>query len=114
MTGKTKIRLEGVSIDIDLQPIEQHIETMVDRAKKPVLAMMLRDTTEYVPMNTGNLRESGKTTPDGLEWTAEYAGEVYYSDAPHVVGTREWFEAAKAVHMADWIKSFQNELNRGK
>lgn len=101
-------------IKIDFKPVINEINKRAEKAKQVVLREMLEDTTEFVPLGkTGDLRESGRVTQDGLEWTAEYAEDVYYGFNEHKIGTREWFEAAKLVHMDKWMKSFQNEMNKG-
>lgn len=100
-------------IKIDFKPVINEINKRAERAKQIVLKEMLKDTTEFVPLKTGELRKSGRVTREGLEWTAEYAEDVYYGFNEHKVGTREWFEAAKLVHMDKWMKSFQNEMNKG-
>ena len=101
-------------IKIDFKQVVNEINKRAEKAKQVVLKEMLADTTDFVPLGkTGNLRKSGIVTRDGLEWTAEYAADVYYGYNEHKVGTREWFEAAKLVHMDKWMKSFQNEMNKG-
>ena len=100
-------------IEVDFKPVIKEINKRAEKAKQIVLKEMLKDTTEFVPLKTGELRKSGRVTRDGLDWTAEYAEDVYYGFNEHKIGTREWFEAAKLVHMDKWMKSFQNEMNKG-
>lgn len=102
-----------VTIEFNIRQLQRDIEHNVKKAKKKLLKRMLEDTTPFVPMKTGNLRDSGQVTEDGLEWTADYASHVYYGLQPHAIGTREWFEAAKIVHEKQWMKQFQKDINQG-
>lgn len=75
---------------------------------------VLEDSNAYIPMDSGNLRDSGcvRRGEGGgakVAWTAPYAGEMYrgvtakgqemqFSADKNPRAQKEWFEAAKAVN----------------
>lgn len=97
-------------INISVNNIMNSINKKSETAKKQLIKEIIKDTTPLVPMDTGNLRESVKETNDGVEWTADYARDVYYSDYPHKVGTSEWFEHAKQMYMTKWLNNFKQNM----
>jgi hypothetical protein len=102
--------MSKVSIEVNLSPINKQINKATEQAKNKLLTKMLSDTTPYVPIKTGKLRESGRVTDNGIEWTAEYASDVYYDYNEHLIGTREWFEAAKIENLNSWIDYYKSQL----
>jgi hypothetical protein len=83
------------------------------RAQKWLDNEVLKDSDPYVPMRTGNLRNSGiRGTNVGsgrVIYNAPYASKCYYghmnfSKAKHPQACRQWFEKAKAANKAKWIK----------
>lgn len=82
-----------------------------DAAQQQLDIEVLKDCEPYIPMDTGNLRDSGiRGTKPGsgkVEWDAIYARRQYYalpnkSRDVHPRATTHWFEAAKAVNLAKW------------
>lgn len=104
---------DAVRIDIEWGRIESELVANVDKAQHVLDAQVLKDTTPYVPMDTGNLANSGvRATNIGsgsVTWDAPYAARQYY-DAPnkandvHPLATTFWFEAAKAACKATWLR----------
>ena len=74
---------------------------------------VLKDSDPYVPMDTGNLRNSGirgTTLGSGqVVYNAPYAQKCYYaksthfSPAKHPQACAQWFEKAKAIHKKKWL-----------
>lgn len=88
-----------------------------ENAKKVLLDDIKADSSEYVPVRTGNLRNNSVVVDvsDGsVSWTAGYAQAVYEMD--HVVskgnakGTGHWFEAAKSNHLDQWKQDVKDAL----
>lgn len=103
----------STNIKFDIQGIYNKLNSRTEYAKSQLLKQILADSNELVPFRTGKLRRSGVVVPDGVEWTVDYAQEVYRSTSPHKVGTREWFEYAKQANLKKWIKQFENDLKNG-
>ena len=91
---------------------------------------ILRDSTPYVPYDTGRLAGSGTVSPvvhtdDGVfcdvRWDAPYAADVYYADLRgvnfrrehHVHARARWFEGAKAVCLAAWTEVMRRAAGQG-
>lgn len=73
---------------------------------------------QYVPYNTGRLAESVRHVGGAVEYTAEYAGECYYANRSfnlkkHPKACARWFEAAKAVSLAEWTSAAAGGLAGG-
>ena len=74
---------------------------------------VIKDTTPYVPMNTGTLYKSaitGSKIGSGvIEYSTPYARNLYYGDsfnfskAKHPQAQSRWFEASKAVNLTKWL-----------
>ena len=93
------------------------------RAQKFVDNEVLKDSDEYVPMRTGNLRNSGiRGTVLGsgrVVYNAPYAAKCYYgnhirfSKTLHPKATAQWFEKAKAVNRQKWVDGAQKIVDGG-
>jgi len=73
---------------------------------------ILKDSTPYVPMDTGALMRSciTYTNPGSgqVKWNTPYARGCYYTNRKyrkthHPLATSKWFEHAKGVHKKKWI-----------
>lgn len=92
----------------------------VDRAQKWLDNEVLKDCQPYVPMDTGNLMNSGVsgTTLGSGEviYTAPYAHRMYYgvnfnfSKLKHPQACAQWFEKAKASCKKDWKDGVEKVL----
>lgn len=103
----------GVKVDIDFGRIERRLEGNVDQAQQILDSQVLKDSTPYVPMDTGNLAQSGvRATNIGsgeVVWDAPYAGRQYEglpnkARDVHPLAVSRWFEAAKAVRKKVWLE----------
>ena len=83
------------------------------RAQKWLDNEVLKDSAPYVPRITGDLERSGiagtKIGTGVLVYNVSYAKKQYYGPFKHSLqahpkATRRWFEAAKAVNRAKWIR----------
>lgn len=99
-------------IKFDLDNISKKLNSIADNNRERIYKKILDDCTNYVPIKTGKLRESGETTESGIQWTEDYANEVYYKDANHTIGTKEWFEVAKSLHMKEWTEYIDNIISK--
>lgn len=99
------------NIKLDLQGIYNKLNSRTEYAKSQLLKQILADSNELVPFKTGKLRESGVVVPDGVEWTVDYAQDVYRSPYPHKIGTSEWFEYSKQANLKQWLRDFERNLN---
>lgn len=80
-------------------------------AQTAFTAKVLEDSSGYVPVRTGSLRDSGTVSgTDTVEWTEDYASYVYHGTGR--MAGRPWFEQAKSAHLADWEAAAAKELNR--
>lgn len=92
-------------------PILARLKAKRKSAQKWLDNEVLNDCEPYVPYRTGALTQSGKAADGGglIVYTAHYAKKQYYGSFSHAPGvhpkaTRKWFETAKAVNQAKWIK----------
>lgn len=83
---------------------------------------VLKDSDIYVPMRTGNLRNSGIRGTDigsgKVVYNAPYAARCYYgkmnfSREKHPQATAQWFEPAKAANKAKWISGAKRLMGDG-
>lgn len=82
---------------------------------------VLKDSSPYVPMQTGNLDRSGQRgTQLGsgkVIYNAPYARPQYYrfpqkNKDKHPLASMAWFEKAKGVRKSSWIRGV-NSIVRG-
>lgn len=93
----------------------------IDYAQKVLDNEVLKDCDEYVPFNTGNLRDSGiRGTRIGsgvVMYNTPYARRVYYGKGArtdkHPKATPQWFEKAKAVHKEKWLELVRKAAQHG-
>jgi hypothetical protein len=85
----------------------------VTRSQQIIDTQVMKDSTPYVPFDTGTLANSvilGTDVGSGtVRWSAVYAEAQYKgmpnkSKAAHPLATTYWFEAAKAVNKDKWIR----------
>ena len=115
---ETKTRL-----DIDTTKIAEKFTSAYSFAQKVLDNQVLIDCEPYVPMRTGNLRNSGlRGTTEGtgkIVWNAPYAKSVYdatgrtFSQVKHEKATAKWFEHAKEVHKEEWATLAKKAFNKG-
>lgn len=108
---------DGMRFKVEFDAEELLGRFVSENAKKVLLDDIKADSSEYVPVRTGNLRNDSVVVDvsDGsVSWTAEYAQAVYEMD--HVVskgndkGTGHWFETAKENHLDQWIQDVKDAL----
>jgi len=102
------------SIELDVNKLKREFDGRLDEAQKVLDGLILRDSTQYVPVKHGDLRESGDTGGEGgklggVEWEEDYALYQYYGKHyKHKTPTRSrWFEYAKYMHLGEWLKEIQ-------
>ncbi|MBQ8640646.1 MAG: hypothetical protein IJ480_00380 [Clostridia bacterium] len=81
----------------------------IPRARTALAQAVLASCEPYVPYNTGELCRSGQAGEGIVTYTASHAARCYYSRRPfrkdkHPQACAQWFEAAKAVSLAEWRK----------
>ena len=107
MSSKVKTDFDGI-----LPKWQRKFEARAVAVTEQVLA----DSTRYVPVDTGELRSSGRKQTRPGEYTVEwgggevgYARAVYYGTGPvrttqNKMASRQWFEKAKAAKLSLWLK----------
>ncbi len=115
--------MTSYKLELDTRKILNRFGPRFDRAQKYIDNEVLKDSDEYVPMRTGNLRNSGiRGTVLGsgmVVYNAPYAAKCYYgthikfSKNLHPKATAQWFEKAKAVNRQKWIDGAQKIVEGG-
>ena len=89
-----------LSVEVDFDPdaivnsIQENLFT--DEVRTEIVAKFAEMCDPYVPYNTGKLAGSVQISPEGLTYTAEYAGEVYngiginFRKDYHPFATAQW------------------------
>ena len=110
---------DGMRLKVEFDAEELLGRFASENAKKVLLDDIKADSSEYVPVRTGNLRNYSVVVDvsDGsVSWTTEYAQAVYEMDQDHIVsegndkGTGHWFEVAKDNHLDQWIQDVKDAL----
>lgn len=110
------------TLELDVNKCVGRFEPKYATGQKWLDNEVLKDCDEYVPMRTGNLRNSGiRGTNIGsgkVIYNAPYASECYYSKRTfskdkHPKATSAWFEKAKAVNKNKWIKGATGQITGG-
>lgn len=108
---------DGMRFKVEFDAEELLGRFVSENAKKVLLDDIKADSSEYVPVRTGTLRNNSVVVDvsDGsVSWTEEYAQAVYEMD--QVVskgndkGTGHWFEVAKENHLDQWIQDVKDAL----
>ncbi|WP_079708088.1 minor capsid protein [Paraliobacillus ryukyuensis] len=84
---------------------------------------VLKDSNYYIPMDTGNARDSGiihsKIGSGQIQWVAPYIKPIYYdsnmnfSTDRNPNATNLWYEYAKAQNLDDWVKGAEEAFKQG-
>lgn len=109
-----------ITVKINREYTEARFRTRYQMAQKYLDNEVLKDSDPYVPMDTGNLRNSGirGTTLGSGEviYNAPYAHQCYYgtaihfSPAKHPQATAQWFEKAKAANKKKWLDAVEKVI----
>lgn len=108
---------DGMRFKVEFDAEELLGRFVSENAKKVLLDDIKADSSKYVPVRTGNLRDDSVVVDvaDGsVSWTAEYAQAMYERD--HVGSTKNdkatghWFETAKDNHLDQWIQDVKDAL----
>lgn len=103
----------GAKLVLNNEQINARFDKQFKRAQSWLDNEVLKDSDEYMPFNTGNLRSSGirgtKIGSGRVEYNAPYAKKTYYGfhmnfrKDKHPKAGPIWFERAKAVNKDKWI-----------
>lgn len=84
---------------------------------------VLKDSNYYIPMDTGNARDSGilhsKIGSGQIQWVAPYIRPIYYNSNMNFSKDRNpnatnlWYEYAKAQKLDDWVEGSQKAFRSG-
>ena len=96
------------------------VEEMVAQGKKHLTAQILDDSTQYVPVYDGTLRDSGKVDGDKVVWDANFAKRVYNMpdsskwtlDRGAIEPHSHWFEVAKSRHLGQWLDDTAEAMSK--
>lgn len=104
--------MKGYKIVINTQQCLGRFNKKYSAAQKYLDNEVLKDSDPYVPMRTGNLRNSGITGTNigggRVVYNAPYAKRMYYglnfmfSKDKHPKACAQWFEKAKAAKKKAW------------
>lgn len=98
------------------------IQKNIQAAQHILDQQVIKDSNYYIPLDTGMLRDSAlnasKVGEGRLYWNTPYARKLYYNPQykfskdknPNARGL--WFEAAKSVHIKDWLKMAQDAFTQ--
>lgn len=103
------------TVQVHFNPVSTYarISSNVSRAQAWLDNEVLKDATPFVPRLSGELERSGiagtKIGRGELVYNKVYAAVQYYgsfthSTQAHPAATRLWFETAKAINKAKWIR----------
>lgn len=111
----------NVKINVPEKEIGKKIQNAIDKAQMVLDTQVLKDSNNFIPMDTHNLEMSGVRSSrigEGLiSWDTPYARRLYYNPQynfskdqnPNAQGL--WFEAAKALNSVNWARAAQKEFD---
>lgn len=113
-----KISVDSASLNSMIASKSAEISKRSDKAVRVLDEQLLKDTTPFVPYNTGELSNSGAVLDSGgIEYTASYASGVYnlpsstnFNTSVHSEATGDWFRASVDKNFDSWVKRFAREV----
>ncbi|GHU24417.1 hypothetical protein FACS1894164_11000 [Spirochaetia bacterium] len=106
------------TIYFDVHTLKWKFNGKIEEAQRTLDELVLRDSNQFVPVETGQLQESGESGATGstnqgeIIWDVPYARYQWFFNKyrhnrinPHARGA--WFWAAKAAYLKDWVKAVQ-------
>lgn len=108
-------------IDIDFSGVQRKVDKKAERTKVVLAEQILKDSNRYIPADEWTLRNSGiiasMANVSQIIWDTPYARKLYWNPLfnfskdknPNAQG--KWFEFAKSVHLNDWLKIAQTEVD---
>jgi hypothetical protein len=111
-----------VEVKIFYDRIRSKVSGNKERAQKVLDMTVIKDSSRFVPFQTGTLEksamESSRIGTGLVVYNTPYAKRQYYGEFEHgknkhPQATRLWFEAAKAENLEKWIRIAQ-EMIRGE
>lgn len=107
--------IKGKSGPVDYNVDMERFNKQNNKAQMWLDNEVIKDSDPFVPMDTGTLRHSaitGTTLGSGeVVYDMIYARRLYYgtdfefSTDKHPDAQAQWFEAAKALYKAEWIRT---------
>lgn len=96
----------SIKVRVDLTRVDDRIINYAKSRQSKFRQMVLKDTTPYVPVDTGELRRSGQVTSKGVAWTDSKASTLYYSNMRfRTPGTTNmWVMVSKNNNLNRWLK----------
>lgn len=110
------IRMRAV---LDVEGVRGRLATGIAAGRAALGDAVLRDCAPYVPYRTGALMGSGRVEQGAVVYDAPHARRVYYGNdlnfdrSVHPLACAQWFEAARAVHGADWARAARDAVCGG-
>lgn len=107
----------NVNVNFDPGAIMDKMDRATRKAQFMLDEQVVKDGNYFIPKDTGELeRSSIRHTSFGsgeVVWVTPYARRLYHNPQykfhkdvnPNAQG--EWFEAAKAIYLTDWVKLMQ-------
>lgn len=113
-----KISVDSASLNSMIASKSAEISRRSDKALRVLSQQVLKDTTPFVPYNTGKLSNSGSVLESGgIEYTASYASGVYdlpsgtnFNTSVHSQATGEWLRVSIDKNIDSWVKRFAREV----
>ncbi|HFI0237778.1 TPA: minor capsid protein [Streptococcus suis] len=70
---------KAIDVSIDLDGIEKKFSPQsLQKGKVAMMSQMMMDTTQYIPMKSGDLRASGHISGNSIVYDTPYARAQYY------------------------------------
>lgn len=112
-----------ISVRVDTSKIAPTIRKSSNNALAILTQQVVKDSNNYVPVDTGYLRDSSLRASDFSNgkavWDAPYATRLYYGTSFHFshdanpLAQAMWFDKAASVHANEWADVAQRAVTKG-
>lgn len=109
----------SATFDFDDRRFLSALDKKIDRAKALLAKRVLDDGNIFIPLDTGDLRASGRVENDmSVTWNTPYGQKVYYPERTGIHihteknpnATGHWFEVAKSLKLPEWVKIVEDSV----
>jgi len=112
-----------ITVRVDTSKIAPSIRKASSNALAILTQQVVKDSNMYVPVDTGNLRNSSLRASDFSNgkaiWDTKYAMRLYYGVSFHFshdvnpLAQAMWFDKAASVHSNEWADVAQRAVEKG-
>lgn len=117
------IRGSRIKVTVDTKRITPKVLKATKGAIYPVSSQVLKDSNFYIPLDTGNMRDSSIRSSDlekgKIVWDTPYARRMYYgthfrfSKYKNPRAQALWAEKAKSAHSREWARVAKKAVEKG-